>query len=59
MDEVKLLMKYYEQEMNEVFETSADYKMTTAKKGFEDRHEEATIRAEQLRDMIKAAGGNL
>jgi hypothetical protein len=59
MNKIKLLMKYYEQEMNEVFQTSADYKMTTAKKGFEERHEEATIRAEMLKEMIEAEGGKI
>lgn len=59
MDRVTLLMKYFEMEMNEVFQTSADYKMETAKKGFEERHEEATIRAEMLKELIEAEGGQI
>ena len=49
----KVLNKYYDKAMNNVFTYSANYLMNTPKKGFEREFEEACIEAEVFEEMIK------
>ena len=54
-----LLLKYLRQERQIIHETSADYEHKTPRKGFEQQHEEASISADMLLEMIaelEAAG---
>ena len=48
----ELLEMYLEQERQTVFEYSADYRHKTAKKGFEQAHEEAVLRVSLLEEML-------
>lgn len=52
MTKKELLQEYLEKEKQAVFEYSADYKLKTAKKGFEHEHEEAVLKVSLLEDMI-------
>ena len=52
MTKKELLQTYLEEEKQTVFECSADYQHKTAKKGFEQQHEEAVIRVSLLEEMI-------
>ena len=47
-----LLEMYLEKERQAVFEYSADYRHKTAKKGFEQEHEEAVLRVSLLEEML-------
>lgn len=52
MERRDLLLKYLRQERQTIHETSADYEHKTPRKGFEHQHEEASISADLLLEMI-------
>lgn len=52
MERRELLHLYLEREKQLIFEYSADYQFKTAKKGFEQEHEEAVLRASILQEML-------
>ncbi|WMI81571.1 hypothetical protein [Anaerotignum sp. MB30-C6] len=52
MDQKELLQKYYEQEMNNVFAYSTDFRMNSPKKGYENEWCDAKERAELLLEMM-------
>ena len=52
MDRRDLLLKYLRQERQIIHETSADYEHKNPRKGFEQQHEEASISADMLLEMI-------
>lgn len=52
MDRRELLHLYLEKERQLIFECSADYRFETAKKGFEQEHEAAVLRASILHEML-------
>ena len=52
MDRLELLESYYEQEMNNIFFSSAGYKMDYPKKGHERAWKTAKERVELLKEMI-------
>lgn len=52
MTKKELLQEYLEKERQAVFEYSADYRFKTAKKGFEQLHEEAVLKVSLLEEMI-------
>lgn len=52
MKRTELLQKYLRQERQTIHECSADYEHKIPKKGFEQQHEEATISADLLQEMI-------
>ena len=53
MNKKELLQKYYDMEMNIVFENSTDYRMNAPKKGREDEWRDALRRADQLYDLME------
>lgn len=53
MTKKELLQKYFDEEMNEVFRCSANYRMDCPKKGCEGEWEEAMVRAEELRKLME------
>ena len=53
MKRIEILKEYYEREMNNVFAYSADYKMNSAKKGYEREFEAAVMKADTLKEMIE------
>lgn len=52
MERRELLYLYLERERQMIFECSADYRFETAKKGFEQEHEAAVLRASILQEML-------
>lgn len=52
MDKKELLQKYYDMEMNDVFAYSANYLMSSPKKGYEREWYEAKERSEFLLKLI-------
>ncbi|MGN0136541.1 hypothetical protein [Anaerotignum sp.] len=52
MTRKELLQTFLREKKQRVFECSADYEHKTAKKGFEQQHEEATIAVDMLEEMI-------
>ena len=52
MDREQALRELYEEKMQEVFECSANYLMTTPRKGYEDEFYRAKKIAEILKEMI-------
>jgi hypothetical protein len=53
MTKAELLQMYLEKEKQTVFELSADYQHKTAKKGFEQEHEDAVVRVSLLEEMLE------
>ena len=55
-----LLKEYYDMEMNNVFSYSADYRMNSPKKGYEQEWNEAVEKSglpeEMIKDMQRQAG---
>lgn len=54
MDKKELLQKYYDMEMNNVFAYSANYLMSSSKKGYEREWCEAKERADALLELMNA-----
>lgn len=53
MTEKEMLMEFYDEVMNVVFQTSADYRMTTPKKGLEKEWSAAKEKSVLLKNMIE------
>lgn len=53
MSTLEVLKELYDEEMNRVFECSANYLMTIPRKGLEKEHEHHIQRANVLKELIE------